>query len=43
MMWPQYEETVSTSLFPVMFGELAIVLWLIIMGAKERRSAVASA
>jgi hypothetical protein len=24
--------------FPVMFGELAIMLWLILMGAKERQA-----
>jgi hypothetical protein len=23
--------------FPVMFGELAIMLWLIVIGAKERQ------
>jgi hypothetical protein len=37
LMWPLYEQTVSNRLFPVMFGELAIMLWLIIMGAKERQ------
>ena len=37
LMWPQYEQTVSNWVFPVMFGELAIMLWLIIMGAKPRR------
>lgn len=37
LMWPQYEQTVSNWLFPVMFGELAMMLWLIIMGAKERQ------
>jgi hypothetical protein len=26
--------------FPVLFGELAITLWLLIMGAKEQRPAV---
>ena len=36
-LWPQYESTVSNWAFPVMFGELAIMLWLIIMGAKERQ------
>ena len=35
LLWPQYETTVSNWVFPVMFGELAIMLWLIIMGAKE--------
>ncbi len=37
ILWPQYEQRVSDWVFPVMFGELAIMLWLIIMGAKERR------
>jgi hypothetical protein len=37
LMWPQYEQTVSNWVFPVMFGELAIMLWLIIMGAKPRQ------
>jgi hypothetical protein len=37
LLWPQYETTVSNWAFPVMFGELAIMLWLIIMGAKERQ------
>jgi hypothetical protein len=36
MLWPQFEQRVSNCVFPVMFGELAIMLWLIIMGAKER-------
>ncbi len=35
--WPQYEQKVSNWVFPVMFGELAIMLWLIIMDAKERQ------
>jgi Domain of unknown function (DUF4386) len=35
ILWPQYEQRVSNWVFPVMFGELAIMLWLIIMGAKE--------
>jgi Domain of unknown function (DUF4386) len=37
ILWPQYEVRVSNWLFPVMFGELAIMLWLIIMGAKEQQ------
>ena len=37
MLWPRYEQRVSNWLFPVMFGELAIMLWLIVMGAKERQ------
>jgi hypothetical protein len=37
ILWPQYEDAVANYSFPVMFGELAIMLWLIIMGAKERQ------
>jgi Domain of unknown function (DUF4386) len=37
MLRPQYEQRVSNWVFPVMLGELAIMLWLIIMGAKERQ------
>ena len=37
ILWPPYEQTVSNWVFPVMFGELAIMLWLVIMGAKETR------
>lgn len=37
MLWPRYEQTVSNWVFPVMLGELAMMLWLIIMGAKERQ------
>jgi hypothetical protein len=42
LLWPQYETTVSNWAFPVMFGELAIMLWLIIMGAKERQPLAAA-
>ncbi len=38
MLWPQYEQRVSDWTFPIMFGELAIMLWLIIMGAKEHQA-----
>jgi hypothetical protein len=37
MLWPQYEQSVSNWVFPAMFGEVAIMLWLVIMGAKERQ------
>ncbi len=39
ILWPQYEQAVSNWVFPVMFGEVAIMLWLIIAGAKERQLA----
>jgi hypothetical protein len=35
LLAPQYEQTVANYAFPVMFGEVAIMLWLLIMGAKE--------
>lgn len=41
---PQYEGMASNFAFPALFGELAFMLWLVIMGAKERDpSAVATA
>ena len=43
LMWPQYEDAVFNSVFLAMLGELAIMLWLMIMGAKVRPSAVAAA
>jgi hypothetical protein len=42
-LWPQYVATLSSWTFPIMFGELAMMLWLIIMGAKERPAAAAAA
>jgi hypothetical protein len=42
ILWPQYEQRVSNWLFPVMLGELAIMLWLIIVGAKERQPVAAA-
>ena len=35
ILWPQYENAVFNSAFPAMLGELAIMLWLMIMGAKQ--------
>lgn len=42
LLAPQYEETVSNYAFPVMFGEVAIMLWLLIMGAKPQAPVVAA-
>ncbi len=42
LLMPEYEQTVANYAFPVMFGELAIMLWLIIMGANEKRLGTAS-
>ena len=36
LLVPQYANVVSTIAFPALFGEIAIILWLLIMGAKER-------
>jgi hypothetical protein len=36
LLWPEYEAMVSNYMFPVMFGELAMMLWLVIMGAKPQ-------
>jgi len=33
---PQYSSAVSTITSPILFGEIAITLWLLIMGAKEQ-------
>ena len=43
IMWPQYEDAVGNYSFPLLLGEPAIMLWLIIMGAKERQPLAASA
>ena len=43
LLWPLYEDKVSNWVFPLMLGELAIMLWLIIMGAKERPTVVTAA
>ena len=34
LLFPQYEQRVFDSAFPAMLGELAIMLWLLIRGAK---------
>lgn len=34
-LMPQYESTLSNILFPIQFGEVAFMLWLLIMGVKE--------
>src|SRR5437773_151550 len=36
LLWPQYEARVFNSAFPAMLGELAIMLWLLIKGAKPQ-------
>ena len=42
LVLPQYEDTVSNIAFPVLTGELAFMLWLLIMGAKPQAPAVAA-
>lgn len=42
IMWPQYEDVVGSYSFPLLLGELAIMLWLIVVGAKERQPLAAS-
>ena len=39
ILWPRYEAVVSNWVLPIIVGELAIMLWLIIMGAKEAAAA----
>jgi hypothetical protein len=43
LLWPQYEQKVSNWVFPLMLAELAIMLWLVIMGAKQRQPLVTAA
>jgi hypothetical protein len=38
LMLPQYEDTLSNYAFPVQFGEVAFLLWLLIMGAKQPKT-----
>lgn len=43
IMWPQYYGAVWNRLLPLTMGELAIMLWLLIMGAREKQGLAASA
>lgn len=36
LLLPQHSSLASRILFPALFGEVAIILWLVIMGAKTR-------
>jgi len=36
LLLPQYQKAVGTFTFPALTGEVALVLWLLIRGAKER-------
>ncbi len=39
LLFPQHEDKVFTYAQPLMMGEVATMLWLVIMGAKEQRLA----
>ncbi len=39
LMLPQYEDAVSNITFPALFGELALMLWLLVFGARVRPTA----
>ena len=43
LLFPQYQAMVFNDALPAMLGELAIMLWLLIMGAKEQPSAAGAA
>ncbi len=36
LLWPQYGGVVSKIAFPVEFGEMALMLWLVIKGARPQ-------
>lgn len=36
LLFPQYEHMVSNIAFPAILGEIAMMLWLLIMGAREQ-------
>jgi hypothetical protein len=42
LLLPQYMDKVYNIAFPVLFGELAIMLWLVIKGAKVQPLAAAA-
>lgn len=39
LLFPQYEGMVSTYIFPAQLGEVAFMLWLLVLGANQRVSA----
>jgi len=41
-LFPRYEDPISTILFPILFGEIAFMLWLVIFGSREPRPAAAA-
>jgi hypothetical protein len=42
LLLPQYEHAVSNIAFPAQLGEIALMLWLLIVGAKPQPPAVAA-
>jgi hypothetical protein len=43
IMLPKYDDVVSLAAFPFQLGEVAVMLWLLIAGARQPRSALGSA
>jgi hypothetical protein len=43
ILLPQYQDAVSNIAFPAQLGEVAFMLWLLIMGAKEQDQTLAAA
>ena len=43
LLLPQHASTVSQFTFVLLFGELPIIIWLLIWGAKEQRPHVVHA
>jgi hypothetical protein len=43
LLWPQHQGMVYRIIFPVLFGEMAIMLWLVIKGANVKRLPVPAA
>lgn len=40
LLWPDYPEVISTITFPILLGEVAFTLWLLIAGARVRSPVV---
>jgi len=43
LLLPQYEERVSNLAFPALLGEIAVMLWLLIVGARARAESESAA
>ncbi len=42
-LFPQYSDAVGNITSPILFGEIAIMLWLLVMGARQKPQAVMAA